>query len=139
MSHVDLLAFEPHRKSRMRASRFIGWWPSAGRELVIIAYCDLDGDLHATNFRRTCDWSRLRDPSLHSSPLPGDPIVYRLPQGSDRIHEGLGCLPIDHVPGSFDPDHRGTLDRRRESLGLPGWSRTVLAATDHDGGLLDLA
>jgi len=40
----------------------------------------------------------------------GGPTFYRLPQGFDRINEGLGRLPIDHVPGSFDPDHRGTLD-----------------------------
>ena len=46
MDDVDLLAFEPDPKSRMGASRFIGHSRSAGRVLVVIAYRDLDGDLH---------------------------------------------------------------------------------------------
>jgi len=49
MSDVDLLAFEPDPKSRMGASRFIGWSPTGRRVLVIIAYRDLDGDLHGIN------------------------------------------------------------------------------------------
>jgi hypothetical protein len=49
MSDVDLLAFEPDPKSRMGAARFIGWSPSAGRVLVVIAYRDSDGDLHGIN------------------------------------------------------------------------------------------
>ncbi|MCF8536363.1 MAG: hypothetical protein K9G75_00470 [Candidatus Nanopelagicales bacterium] len=49
MSDADLLAFEPDPKSRMGASRFIRWSPTAGRVLVVIAYRDLDGDLHGIN------------------------------------------------------------------------------------------
>ena len=49
MSDVDLLAFEPDPNSRMGASRFIGWSPSAGRVLVAIAYRDVDGDLQGIN------------------------------------------------------------------------------------------
>lgn len=49
MSDVDLLAFEPDPKSRMGASRFIGWSPTAKRVLVVIAYRDIDGDLHGVN------------------------------------------------------------------------------------------
>jgi len=49
MSDVDLLAFEPGPKSRMGASRFIGWSPTGRRALVIIAYRDLDGDLRGIN------------------------------------------------------------------------------------------
>ena len=49
MSDVDLLALEPDPKSRMGASRFIGRSRSAGRVLVVIAYRDLDGDLHGIN------------------------------------------------------------------------------------------
>ena len=49
MDDVDLLAFEPDPKSRMGASRFIGHSRSAGRVLVVIAYRDLDGDLHGIN------------------------------------------------------------------------------------------
>lgn len=45
----DLLALEPDPKSRMGASRFIGWSASAGRVLVVIAYRDTDGDLHGIN------------------------------------------------------------------------------------------
>jgi hypothetical protein len=33
----------------MGASRFIAWSPSAGRVLVVIAYRDVDGDLHGIN------------------------------------------------------------------------------------------
>ena len=49
MADVDLLALEPDPKSRMGASRFIGHSPSAGRAIVVIAYRDLDGDLHGIN------------------------------------------------------------------------------------------
>ena len=49
MSDVDLLALEPDPKSRIGASRFIGHSQSAGRVLVVIAYRDLDGDLHGIN------------------------------------------------------------------------------------------
>ena len=49
MADADLLALEPDPKSRMGASRFIGRSRSAGRVLVVIAYRDLDGDLHGIN------------------------------------------------------------------------------------------
>ena len=45
----DLVAFEPDPKSRVGASRFVGMSPSSGRVLVLIAYRDLDGDLHGIN------------------------------------------------------------------------------------------
>ena len=49
MADVNILALEPDPKSRMGASRFIGHSRSAGRVLVVIAYRDLDGDLHGIN------------------------------------------------------------------------------------------
>ena len=49
MSDPDLAALEPDPKSRMRAARFIGYSPSVVRVLVVIAYRDLDGDLHGVN------------------------------------------------------------------------------------------
>lgn len=49
LADADLVALEPDPKSRMGASRFIGHSPSAGRVLVVIAYRDLDGDLHGVN------------------------------------------------------------------------------------------
>ena len=49
MADVDLLALEPDPKSRMGASRFIGRSQTAGRVLVVIAYRDLDNDLHGIN------------------------------------------------------------------------------------------
>ena len=49
MADDDLLALEPDPKSRMGASRFIGYSSSAGRVVVVIAYRDLDGDLHGIN------------------------------------------------------------------------------------------
>jgi len=45
----DLVAFEPDPKSRIGASRFIGWSPGATRVLMLIAYRDLNGDLHGLN------------------------------------------------------------------------------------------
>ena len=44
--------FWPSNQTRNRgwgAARFIGRSPSAGRALVVIAYRDLDGDLHGIN------------------------------------------------------------------------------------------
>ena len=49
MSDPDLAALEPDPKSRMVAARFIGYSPGAVRVLVVIAYRDLDGDLHGVN------------------------------------------------------------------------------------------
>ncbi len=49
MADVDLLALEPDPKSRMGACRFIGHSPSVRRVIVVIAYRDLDGELHGIN------------------------------------------------------------------------------------------
>jgi hypothetical protein len=49
MDDPDLIAFEPDPKSRVGASRFIGESPTAGTVLVVIAYRDLDGELHGVN------------------------------------------------------------------------------------------
>lgn len=49
LADEDLVAFEPDPKSRIGASRFIGWSRGARRALVVIAYRDLDGDLHLIN------------------------------------------------------------------------------------------
>jgi hypothetical protein len=49
LTDPDLITFEPDPKSRMGASRFIGESPTAGMVLVVIAYRDLDGDLHGVN------------------------------------------------------------------------------------------
>lgn len=44
-----LVELSPYPSSRVRAAGFIGWSHSAGRVLVVIAYRDLDGDLHGMN------------------------------------------------------------------------------------------
>jgi hypothetical protein len=44
-----MLVLAPYPSSRVGALGFIGWSPSAGRVLVVIAYEDLDGDLHGLN------------------------------------------------------------------------------------------
>ncbi|MFB9259258.1 transposase [Dietzia aerolata] len=49
MDDDELLALEPDPKSRMGASRFIGYSPTAGRVLTVIAFRDDDGDLHGIN------------------------------------------------------------------------------------------
>lgn len=49
MTDTELIALEPDPTSRIGVSRFIGHAPSAGRALVVIAYRDLDNDLHGVN------------------------------------------------------------------------------------------
>ncbi|MDN5766814.1 MAG: hypothetical protein L0H96_12890 [Humibacillus sp.] len=49
LGDTDMVAFEPDPKSRVGAARFVGRSRSAGRVLVVIAYRDLDGDLHGVN------------------------------------------------------------------------------------------
>ena len=44
-----LVELSPYPASRVGASGFIGYSPSAGRVLVMIAYRDLDGELHGMN------------------------------------------------------------------------------------------
>jgi hypothetical protein len=44
-----LVELSPYPGSRVGASGFIGVSPSANRVLVVIAYRDLDGDLHGMN------------------------------------------------------------------------------------------
>ena len=44
-----LLTVEPYPASRMGASAFIGWSAGAGRVLLVLAYRDLDGELHGLN------------------------------------------------------------------------------------------
>jgi hypothetical protein len=44
-----LVELSPYPSSRVGASGFIGFSPSAGKVLVVIAYRDLDGDLHGVN------------------------------------------------------------------------------------------
>ena len=44
-----LVELSPYPTSRVGASGFIGFSPSAGKLLVAIAYRDLDGDLHGMN------------------------------------------------------------------------------------------
>lgn len=49
MEDPELVCFDHDPKSRVGASRFIGESPAAGSVLVVIAYRDLDGDLHGIN------------------------------------------------------------------------------------------
>jgi hypothetical protein len=44
-----LLELDPYPRSRVGAIGFVGWSPSAGQVLVVIAYRDLDGDMHGLN------------------------------------------------------------------------------------------
>ena len=44
-----LVELSPYPTSRVGAVGLIGYSPSAGRVLVVIAYRDLDGDLHGMN------------------------------------------------------------------------------------------
>lgn len=49
MVDEHLVELSPYPNSRMRASGFLGFSPSAGRVLVVIAYRDIDGDFHGLN------------------------------------------------------------------------------------------
>jgi hypothetical protein len=49
LADPDLVAFERDPKSRIGGCRFIGDSPTAGMILVIIAYRDLEGELHGIN------------------------------------------------------------------------------------------
>ncbi len=49
MTDDHLVELAPYPSSRVRASGFLGYSPSAGRVLVVIAYRDLDGELHGMN------------------------------------------------------------------------------------------
>lgn len=49
LEDIDLVAFETDAKSRIGASRFIGFSPGADRVLVVIAFRDAGGDLHGIN------------------------------------------------------------------------------------------
>ncbi|MBA2323046.1 MAG: hypothetical protein H0V92_03145 [Pseudonocardiales bacterium] len=49
MADEYLVELSPYPASRVGASGFFGYLPSAGRVLVVIAYRDLDGELHGMN------------------------------------------------------------------------------------------
>lgn len=49
MADEHLVELAPYPASRVAASGFLGYSPSAGRVLVVIAYPDADGDLHGMN------------------------------------------------------------------------------------------
>lgn len=49
MADEYLVELSPYPASRVGASGFIGYSPSAGRVLVVIAYRDSDGELHGMN------------------------------------------------------------------------------------------
>jgi hypothetical protein len=46
---MNLLELSPYPGSRVGATGFVGYSPSAQRVLVVLAYRDLDGDLHGLN------------------------------------------------------------------------------------------
>lgn len=49
MADEQLIELSPYPASRVGASGFIGYSPSADRVLLVIAYRDLDGELHGVN------------------------------------------------------------------------------------------
>ncbi len=49
MVDEHLVELSPYPASRVGASGFIGYSPAAGRVLVVIAYRDVDGELHGMN------------------------------------------------------------------------------------------
>lgn len=58
LTDIDMVALEPDPKFGVGASRFLGHSPSAGRLLVVIAYHDLDRQLHAGTL--TGHWADLQ-------------------------------------------------------------------------------
>ena len=49
MADARLVELSPYPTSRVGATGFIGYSPSAGKVIVVIAYRDLDSDLHGLN------------------------------------------------------------------------------------------
>jgi hypothetical protein len=49
MADEHVVELSPYPASRVGASGFVGYSPSAGRVLVVIAYPDADGELHGMN------------------------------------------------------------------------------------------
>jgi hypothetical protein len=49
LTDINLVELAPYPGSRVGASGFIGHAPTPDRVLVVIAYRDLDGDLHGLN------------------------------------------------------------------------------------------
>lgn len=49
MADEHLVELSPYPSSRVQASGFVGYSGSASRVLVVIAYRDLDGELHGMN------------------------------------------------------------------------------------------
>ena len=49
LAYSRLVAVVPYPRSRMGAAAFVGWSPSARRVLLVLAYQDLDGNLHGLN------------------------------------------------------------------------------------------
>jgi hypothetical protein len=49
MADEQLIEVSPYPTSRVGVTGFLGYSPSAGKVLVVIAYRDLDGDLHGLN------------------------------------------------------------------------------------------
>jgi hypothetical protein len=49
LADEHLVELAPYPGSQVGASGFIGWSPSAEQVLVVIAYRDLDDDLHGLN------------------------------------------------------------------------------------------
>jgi hypothetical protein len=49
MADARLVELSPYPTSRVGATGFIGYSPSAGKVIVVIAYRDLDDDLHGMN------------------------------------------------------------------------------------------
>lgn len=71
MADEYLLELSPYPTSRVRASGFIGYSPSAGRVLVVIAYIDLDGERHGLNA-----WPASgRDLATYRKAIPDDKEV----------------------------------------------------------------
>jgi len=49
LTDMNLVQLSPYPGSRIGATGFVGYSPSAQRVLVVLAYRDLDGDLHGLN------------------------------------------------------------------------------------------
>lgn len=62
------IELKPYPRSRVRATGYIGYSPSAKHVLVVIAYADLDGDMHGMN-----SWPASgRDPATYRKMVEDD-------------------------------------------------------------------
>ena len=115
-----LVEVSPYLTSRVGATGFIRYSRSAGKVLVVIAYQDLDGDLHAMNSLRPAlreDAQRLEGEASTGEPYPDGTVISRSSQAGRTFNVRLSEEQVAAIQAAAERqhlphDHRG---RQRHS------------------------